>query len=117
MITVGMNYEIREGKDQAFEKMFGKVLDVMGKIEGHVKTHLYRDVFETRSYLIVSEWNTRAAFDSFIESEQFSKVTDWATPTFWRAGRGTTSMKVIPNCLWRLDVLTIHPKPFMPRTS
>ena len=77
MITVGMNYEIREGKDQPFEKMFGKVLDIMGKTEGHMKTHLYRDVFETRSYLIVSEWSTRAAFDSFIESEQFSKVTDW----------------------------------------
>jgi len=77
MITVGMNYEIREGKDQAFEKMFGKVLNIMGKTEGHVKTHLYRDVFETRSYLIVSEWSTRTAFDSFIESEQFSKVTDW----------------------------------------
>ena len=53
MSTIGMNYEIREGKDQTFEKMFGKVLDIMGKTEGHVKTHLYRDVFETRSYLIV----------------------------------------------------------------
>ena len=77
MITVGMNYEIREGKDGAFEKKFAAVLEVMGKTPGHQKTNLYRDTFQERSYLIVSEWETRAAFDAFIQSDAFAKVTSW----------------------------------------
>ena len=77
MITVGMNYEILEGKDKPFEKKFAIVLDVMAKSTGHLNTHLYKDVFKKRSYLIVSEWNSRSAFDDFVRSEQFQKVTAW----------------------------------------
>ncbi len=77
MITVGMNYEVLEGKDQPFEKKFALVLDVMAKTPGHQKTHLYQDVFQERSYLIVSEWETRATFDAFIQSEAFAQVTNW----------------------------------------
>ncbi|MFQ5588851.1 MAG: antibiotic biosynthesis monooxygenase family protein [Nitrospiria bacterium] len=77
MITVGMNYEVLEGKDQPFEKKFALVLDAMGKTPGHKKTNLYKDVFQNRSYLIVSEWHSREAFDSFVSSDAFAKVTDW----------------------------------------
>lgn len=77
MITVGMNYEVIEGKEPPFEKKFALVLDVMAKTPGHQKTHLYRDVFQGRSYLIVSEWETRASFDAFIGSEAFKAVTNW----------------------------------------
>ncbi|HEY5648118.1 MAG TPA: antibiotic biosynthesis monooxygenase [Nitrospiria bacterium] len=77
MITVGMNYEILEGKDEAFEKKFALVLEVMGQTEGHVKTNLYRDVYKERSFLIVSEWETKAAFDAFTASEAFKKTTNW----------------------------------------
>ena len=77
MITVGMNYEILEGKEQPFEKKFALVMEVMSKTAGHVKTNLYTDVFEARSYLIVSEWETRNAFDAFIGSEAFQNVTSW----------------------------------------
>ena len=77
MITVGVNYEIREGKETAFEKKFALVLGVMGQTPGHLKTNLYRDVFGERSYLIVSEWETRATFDAFVGSEAFANVTNW----------------------------------------
>lgn len=77
MVTVGMNYEIIEGKDEAFVKKFSLVLDVMGKTEGHLKTNLYRDVYKERSYLIVSEWKTKPAFEAFTSSEVFKKTTDW----------------------------------------
>jgi len=66
MITVGMNYEILEGKTEPFEKKFAIVLDVMAKTPGHQKTNLYKDVFHERSYLIVSEWETRPTFDAFV---------------------------------------------------
>jgi len=77
MITVGMNYEVIEGKEQPFEKKFALVLDVMAKTAGHRVTHLYKNVYQKRSYLIVSEWDTRATFDAFITSDTFKSVTNW----------------------------------------
>ncbi len=77
MITVGMNYEVLEGKEEVFEKAFNNVLGVMEEMAGHAESHLYKDVNAPRSYLIVSEWNDRTAFESFIRSEQFAKVTNW----------------------------------------
>ncbi len=79
MITVGMNYEILEGKDSAFEKKFALVLGVMGELPGHIRTNLFRNVNQDRSYLVVSEWETRKSFDSFVQSEEFRKVTNWGT--------------------------------------
>lgn len=77
MITVGMNYQVIPGKEQAFEAMFKKVLDVMGRMPGHTTSNLYRDVFDPQKYLIISDWNDRAAFDAFIGSDQFRNVADW----------------------------------------
>ena len=77
MITVGMNYKVIEGKGQEFEAVFNKVLGIMNGMEGHKESHLYCDTNESNEYLIVSEWNDRAAFDGFIASERFKNVTDW----------------------------------------
>ena len=77
MITVGMNYEIIEGKQGEFEKVFGKVLEIMNAMDGHGESHLYRDVSSANSYLIVSEWSDEGAFDAFIKSKQFQNVVDW----------------------------------------
>ncbi len=77
MITVGMNYEVIDGKQQEFEKVFAKVLEVMNKMTGHHESHLYSDVFKRNSYLIVSEWSDDRAFDAFTSSEQFRNVVDW----------------------------------------
>ena len=77
MITIGMNYEILEGKDQAFEKKFALVLKAMDGSDGHVRTQLYKDVFKERSYLVVSEWSSKSAFDGFVGSDTFKQVTDW----------------------------------------
>lgn len=79
MITVGMNYEVREGKEQPFEKKFAQVIEVMAATPGHKSTSLYRDVFRARMYLIVSEWDAKDAFDVFIASDAFKKTTDWGT--------------------------------------
>lgn len=77
MITVGMNYQIIEGKETIFEDAFRSVLGVMGSMEGHKKSNLFKDVDNQQSFLVVSEWHTREAFDEFISSEQFKRVTNW----------------------------------------
>lgn len=77
MVTVGMNYRVRSGKEQVFEKTFASVLGVMQGMPGHVKSALYNDVHDRASYLIMSEWNDRKAFEAFIASEQFRNVANW----------------------------------------
>ncbi len=77
MITVGMNYQVLPGKEEVFENAFRGVLVAMNEMEGHVKSHLYRDVDNAQSYVILSEWNDEEAFQSFIRSERFAQVTNW----------------------------------------
>ena len=77
MVTIGMNYKVRSGKGETFAKAFAKVIEVMKEIEGHGDTHLFCDVFDETSYLIVSEWNSEDAFNGFIRSERFATVTNW----------------------------------------
>jgi len=77
MVTVGMNYMILAGKEQAFETVFYKVLAVMEEMEGHTHSHLFREVRNPQHYLIVSEWTSQDAFEAFIGSPRFKSVVDW----------------------------------------
>ena len=77
MITVGMNYNVLPGKGEILENACRKVIQAMGGMAGHSESHLYRDVEEKSSYLIVSDWSDRGAFDEFIGSETFKNVTNW----------------------------------------
>ena len=77
MITVGMDYEVLEGKEEVFEKACDGVIKAIEKSEGHKKTRLYNDVKKPQSYLIVSEWDQIEAFKKFIGSEAFRNVTNW----------------------------------------
>ncbi|MFQ5489968.1 MAG: antibiotic biosynthesis monooxygenase family protein [Phycisphaerae bacterium] len=77
MITVGMNYDVIEGKGPEFEKVFYKVLDIMKAMPGHSESDLYRKANNPNSYLIVSEWSDQTAFEAFTKSEQFANVVDW----------------------------------------
>lgn len=77
MVTVGMNYNVLPGKEETFEKAFKKVVTAMGGIEGHDKTHMFRDITDAKHYLIVSKWTSKPAFDSFIASDTFKNVANW----------------------------------------
>ncbi len=77
MVTVGMNYQVIEGKGEEFESVFKKVLGIMNDMEGHSESHLYNDISDRCAYLIVSEWSDRSAFDAFIASDRFKGVVNW----------------------------------------
>ena len=77
MVTVGMNYKVLPGKNEFFVNACRGIIRAMQGMEGHSFTHLYQDVDEPDSYLIVSDWEDRTAFVQFVRSEQFAKVTDW----------------------------------------
>jgi heme-degrading monooxygenase HmoA len=77
MITVGMNYRVLPGKNETFTNACRGVINLMASIEGHTASHLYQDVDDPNSYLIISDWSDREVFNGFIKSEQFAKVTNW----------------------------------------
>jgi len=72
-----MNYAVRPGKEEVFETAFNKVVKAMQGMQGHSKTHMYREINDPQQYLIVSEWSDKAAFDKFIASDAFRNVADW----------------------------------------
>ena len=74
MITVSMNYETIEGKQEEFETVFAEMLGLMETMAGHRESHLYREVDRPDSYLIISEWTDREAFEDFTRSERFRDV-------------------------------------------
>ena len=77
MITVGMNYRVLPGKEETFENACRKVIQAMEGMDGHSESFLYKDVDNASSYLIISDWADRAAFDAFIGSESFAAVANW----------------------------------------
>lgn len=78
MVTIGMNYSVRAGKEGVFEAACRRVVETMAREEGHAESKIYRLVEKSsREYLIVSRWTSEEAFRSFIGSEAFRKVTDW----------------------------------------
>lgn len=77
MVTVGMNYKVIPGKEEVFENAFNNVLKVMGEMEGHTRTALYRDINDPQQYLIVSDWNSEDAYNAFLNSDKFAGVVNW----------------------------------------
>jgi heme-degrading monooxygenase HmoA len=79
VVTIGMNYRVRAGKEQVFESAFESVLRAMAGTPGHSETRLYRRIGEPREYLIVSRWQDEEAFQAFTRSERFARVTSWGS--------------------------------------
>ncbi len=77
MVTIGMNYKVLPGKEATFETAFRKVIHAMRGIQGHSTTKMYRDIDDPMSYVILSDWNDRAAFEAFISSDTFRNVATW----------------------------------------
>jgi heme-degrading monooxygenase HmoA len=77
MITVGMHYDVREGKETAFEDGFASIEKALRSALGHTSSRLYRDVAKPRSYLIYSEWKTVEDFQKFISSAEFRAAVNW----------------------------------------
>lgn len=74
-----MNYDVLAGKEEVFEGACKKVLEVMDGADGHGDSQIFRrvDQDESAQYLIVSRWQDEAAFNDFVASEPFKKVTSW----------------------------------------
>ena len=77
MVTIGMNYQVIEGKEEVFEAACKRVLSVMQGDAGHDHSEVYKGLDDNGSYLIVSRWEDEESFEKFIRSDTFKKVTSW----------------------------------------
>ena len=77
MITVGLYYDVKPGKEKIFEDKFEDVLGVLGSQSGHKASFLYHQVNRPNSYAILSEWENQGDFLDFIKSDLFRQVTNW----------------------------------------
>jgi heme-degrading monooxygenase HmoA len=85
MTTIGMQYEVIPGKEKEFEDGFLSVLQHLKSVAGHVESHLYEDVANTGSYLILSVWTTQETFGAFLKSDAFKQVTSWGKAEILRS--------------------------------
>ncbi len=85
MVTIGMNYDVIEGKEQVFEDACAKVVETMQGIDGHGESRIYKQIAsDAPSYLIVSQWSSEQAFEDFVASDAFKKVTNWGAENILR---------------------------------
>lgn len=85
LTTVGMHYEVVAGKEEEFEQGFVKVIEFLTSVPGHVESHMYEDVQSTGSYVILSQWQDKSAFERFLQSPEFRQVTAWGKADILRA--------------------------------
>ena len=85
MTTIGMHYEVKPGKEEEFEKGFLSVLEVLKTLPGHVESHLYEDVASLGSYVILSQWESREAYDAFLRSDAFKSAVAWGRAEILRS--------------------------------
>ena len=77
MTTIGMHYDVIPGKEAEFERGFLGVIDLLKTLPGHGESRMYQDVQAKGSYVIMSRWETKEAFQAFIQSEQFKAAVAW----------------------------------------
>ncbi len=85
MLTVGLKCQIHAGKEKIFERKCHRLLRSVQDSPGHFCTQLYRSPFQKHTYLIISQWETREAFNTFVTSDQFHTASIWATATILAA--------------------------------
>ena len=85
MTTIGMHYEVIPGKEEEFEKGFLSVLDHLKSVAGHAESHMYEDVASVGSYVILSQWESKEAFDAFLKSDAFKGVVAWGKAEILRS--------------------------------
>jgi heme-degrading monooxygenase HmoA len=77
MTTIGMHYDVIRGREEEFVRGFLGVIEHLKTVPGHVESHVYEDVQNKGSYVILSQWESREQFQAFLQSDAFAKVTAW----------------------------------------
>ena len=96
MVTIGMNYRVLPGKEEIFESAFEKVVKAMSGIDGHGETHMYREISDSKTYLIVSQWNSKPALASSKRSAFWLRTSKASAPQRCNSQHTGTTLLAMP---------------------
>jgi heme-degrading monooxygenase HmoA len=85
MTTIGMQYEVKPGKEEEFEQGFLRVLELLRTLPGHIESNLYEDVASVGSYIILSRWATKEDYAAFLRSDAFKSAVAWGKAEILRS--------------------------------
>jgi len=88
-----MYYDVIPGQAELFRAKFRDVMEMLQMTPGHTRSDLYQRVDDPDSYAILSEWEDRDSFLSFIQSDVFRQVTNWGRK---QVLRGMPRHKIYP---------------------
>jgi heme-degrading monooxygenase HmoA len=80
-----MQYEVRTGKEEEFERGFLSTLELLKTLPGHIESHLYEDVASRGSYVILSRWASKSDYEAFLRSEAFGAAVAWGKAEILRS--------------------------------
>lgn len=89
MIRATLTMKVHPGREDEFEATWAAVADVTSRTAGNVRQTLLRAGDEASTFVIVSDWADRAAFEAF---ERSPEQDDLTAPL--RALRVSASMRV-----------------------
>ena len=89
MIRATLTMKVHAGREDEFEAAWAAVADVTRRTPGNLRQTLLRAGDETSTFIIVSDWEDRAAFGAFEKSPEQDELT---APL--RALRESASMRV-----------------------
>jgi heme-degrading monooxygenase HmoA len=89
MVRATLTMKVHTGREDEFEAAWAAVAAVTSKVPGNVRQTLLRASDEPSTFLIVSDWEDRAAFGAF---ERSPEQDDLTAPL--RALRASASMRV-----------------------
>lgn len=75
MVTFGMNYRVKDHAQKKFLDTASDVVQYAQSFNGHRLTRILQDVHEPNLFMIYSEWQSMAQFQSFLHSDGFQNTT------------------------------------------
>ncbi len=75
--TMGMFYTVEPDYREQFHEKFDEVLDLLGEMDGHIRTDLMVNRETPEDMFIASRWDSQEDATGFFRSEAFAETVDW----------------------------------------
>ncbi|GAA1968783.1 FAD-dependent oxidoreductase [Microbacterium deminutum] len=75
VIRTVLRMRARQGQEAEFQEAWARAAAEISRVPGNVRQELSRDLDDSRTFVITSEWSDRAAVDAFGRSDQREALT------------------------------------------
>ena len=75
MVRATLHLKVKEGHEAEFEAAWRRIAEEVKKHPGNLRQALARDIEDTRSYVVTTDWVSRDAFSRFEKSPEQDDLT------------------------------------------